>query len=194
MNTGKNILNAFEVIYKTYCNLNIFFQELDEIALKNDFVSIIPNNPHFLRWRSDNEVDGWYTGSFIKLFQPKDAELLVENQVLRKAHIYGLEVNFDESKFDDSPEVNLIKYEYNDGIPNRSETPTISYHWVFYNPLKKGNDFEFEDLGNNKYISYTRENSVNRYCGIIKTTFFKIKLMDINENTIDNYFKELIKL
>ena len=192
MSTDNNIMNAFKVVSQTYANVKKMFDELDEIAENNNAQNIVSSKPNFLRWRTDLDTQGWYLGSLIKLFQKKDSDYTEDNSILRNDDIYGMDVVFWNSTFNDSPEVILAKYEYNANTLN-GKAPNISEHWMFYQPLKRKDLFGIKEKSGLN-ISIPKKGNSNKFGDLKQVTFKHIKLIDITTETIGDKFKELISM
>lgn len=191
MNTGENVMNAFNVVAQTYANLKKMFDQLDEIAEKNNAHSIV-GKPGFLRWSSDMDTQGWYPGALVKLYQKKD-EAQIGNTLLHHDSIYSFEVIFWFSSFGDSPEVVLSKIDYNDIVLN-GKVPSISEHWRFHTTADETSDFSFHNE-DGKIVAMPRSEKISsRYGNLKKKTFKRIRLMNISADNIDYVFKEMLEL
>jgi len=188
MNTGKNILNAFQVVNETHANLNKMFSALNEIAASNNFENLINNPPGFMRWKSDSNTIGWTVRSMIKLFRKSDEEDKTDNTNT----IYAFDVWFGPSCFEDSPEVTLSKFEYDSGIFN-GKKPAVSDHSLFHYPVRINDHFKHAKNGDYT-ISTPNENAVNKYIGLKQVTFKRIRLMDITTENLDDIFKQMIEI
>ena len=73
--TSINIRNAFDVVRKTYTNVNKLFAAIDLEAKNNNFVNIISGQRPFVRFKSDIDTEGWLINDLIKLYQRMDAPL-----------------------------------------------------------------------------------------------------------------------
>jgi len=191
MNTGENIMNAFSVVGQTYENIKKMFEQLDEVAEKNNAHSIV-GKTGFLRWSSDAYTQGWYPGALIKLFQKKD-EPQIGNTLLHHDSIYSLEVIFWFSCFNDSPEVVLCRHDYNDTVLNGKE-PSISDHWRFHTTAKETAEFSYHNEGDKVVAIPKGEKVSSRFGNLKKKTFKRIRLMDITAANIDDVFKELLEV
>jgi len=107
MSLGKNIYDAFEIVEKTYENVYELMRYCQEEATqKGDFIA---SSPKFLRYKSDNKIDGWSIKSFILVFQNSN-DLLLENK-WRDGPLFVMEINLFSNKYD-VPMVNITKFEY----------------------------------------------------------------------------------
>lgn len=191
MNTGENIMNAFHVVGQTYENIKKMFEQLDEIAEQNNANSIV-GKTGFLRWSSDREIQGWYPGALVKLFQKKDEEPIGDG-LLRHDSIYALEVIFWFSEFKDSPEVVLSRIDYDD-IPLNGKEPSISDHWRFHTKALEDDNFAYNQVGDLWNAIPRSEKIATRYGNLKMKTFRRIRLMDITAENLDQYFKELLEI
>ena len=193
MNSGKNIMTAFEVVAQTYVNVNKMLNELDEIAIRNEAENIVEKKPGFLRWRSDMDTQAWYIGSFVKLYQKKEGEQ-INDSILRDDSIYAIEINFyghgHGSK--EGPQVVLAKFNYS-GLVLNGNPPAISEHAKFFRPIYESN-FTFEQDGEYT-IRKPQNESISKKYGNVKDVVFKtIELTDITSDNIENIFQELLAL
>lgn len=135
---GKNICNAFKVVHQTYKNLEKFFVDLDSIGEDEGFTSI---SPRFLRYKSDNDVDGWFVRDFIKLFQQRADQKLRGDSGLRNGPIYLVEADFEG----ETPQLRMAKLIYDD-LKNWIPI-SVSDRWGFYNPFRDQNNYAFDSIG-----------------------------------------------
>lgn len=192
MNSGVNIHNAFDVVLKTYENVDKFMSYCISIAKeKGEFTSVIPK---FLRWKSDNNYYGWLICSFILLFQ-KQSDPELENG-WHDGSIYVMEVNFITEDYDE-PQVCLAKFDYED-ISSWTPGCSMANHYIFYDPMyydimeyAKVDDY---DIGTVK----DKIKAKNRYWGVTRIVSKNILLTEItNKNayeTIFGGFKDLEKV
>jgi hypothetical protein len=184
MNLGENIREAFDIVAKTYENVNKLMEYCRAKASeKGEFVL---STPKFLRWKSDVDVGGWLISSFILLFQNAKDQLLESNW--RNGSVYVLEINLYEPQHITAPIVNIAKFEYVD-IESWSEGCSTSDHWVLYHPLY-GENVEFEQDGAN-YTGYVvnKDDADKRFWGLRKITGIEVPLTEItNENAYETIF------
>ncbi len=74
MNLGENIGNAFQVVKKTYENIDKLISYCITVSEKESH--FVPAVTKFLRYRSDNDWQGWLTQEFFLLFQDKESKKL----------------------------------------------------------------------------------------------------------------------
>ena len=159
MSLGSNIHDAFEIVAETYenvCKLMSFCQE--EAVEKGEFVL---SSPKFLRWKSDNEVDGWLMKSFILLFQ-NSKDNLMKNK-WRKGPIYVMEINLNPYRYN-HPMIIIAKFEYHDKLSSWSEGVSPAEHWGFHDPMYQD---EFSEGDKFSYCSDISDEAYsNRYWGL----------------------------
>ncbi|MEK4486920.1 hypothetical protein MHH81_15330 [Psychrobacillus sp. FSL H8-0484] len=187
-NVGQNISNSIYVLKETYKNLNLLFSELDRIAEKEGF---IPLTPKFLRWKSDSDYEGWLTSNFIKLYQEEKDSPLKHIQNLKDGFIYGIEVDLEGE--DNYPTISLTRYQFDFSEWNR--IPTISDHWIFWDPFRLDRFFEITKV-NDVWTSTTLEKSKIRYWGMQSAVSIEIPLVSITspEDISTKIFLELENL
>lgn len=171
MNLTDNIRNAFHVVHKTYENINQLMDYCKTVVAEQ--YNYVSQSNKFLRYKSDNNVSGWYIQNFILLFQnKKDVEL--ENEWL-DGPIYVMEIELydTESEITTTPEfpcVRLSKFEY-DGMPEWNKGYSLNDHWRFYDPLRRDDIMNIQKSG--EYLNITvkdQEVSDRHYWGVIKIT------------------------
>ncbi len=174
---GKNINNAFKVALETYENLDKFFSELDRQSEKEGYLSI---SPRFLRWRSDQHIDGWLYRSFIKLFQDINNKTIDDDIPLRIGPIYALEVNFNFSE-SNVPLVYLSKFIYENNFCSLKRLPSVSEHYMFYWPIRHETDFNFtknnDEFNISKPINQIKKKD---YWGLEEVVFTSVGLVNID--------------
>ncbi|MDR3597709.1 hypothetical protein [Clostridium sp.] len=179
MNSAENIRNAFKVVNKTYENINKMMNYCKTIADEgNEYVVSVPK---FLRYKSDNEFDGWLINDFILIFQSKEDEGL-ENE-WRNGPIYVLDIDFN---YEDTPKIYLSKFEYKN-IESWSKGCSPANHWRFYWPVRNLEYMKCIDTYG--YEIWTpkkgKESAAdNSYWGIKKAVCYTEELIDINAENI----------
>lgn len=187
MDLGTNIYNAFEVVEKTYDNVNKLLEYCRSISAEKGKYTLV--TPRFLRYKSDNSIHGWSISSFILLFQNTEDERLESNAWLN-GPIYLLEINLYEPNIYDVPMINVAKYEFAD---MSSWTPGVSpaSHHIFYNSLYgDGMDFvQAEDKSFYKGVANDIEYTDRKYWGLRHIVGIGIPLTEITiENAYDKIF------
>ncbi len=176
---GENINNAFLVVAKTYENVNKMLNCIDNLADDFNFMTI---TPRFLRWKSDADTKGYYTASFIKLYQskslPNHSSLDMKN-----GPVYVVEVVFTEHK---TPKIIISKYIYDD-INNWSWIPSGGDgHRIFNQPIRNKDKCTETDI-DEKYKKkiFTNEKYIKSNWGIREVIYTDLDLLDIdNEEAI----------
>lgn len=179
MSSAENIRNAFKVVNKTYENINKMMNYCKTIADEGD--EYIISTPKFLRWKSDNECEGWLINDFILLFQSKEDEEL-DNE-WRDGPIYVLEIDFN---YEVTPKVYISKFEYKN-IETWSKGCSPSNHWRFYWPIRNEELLNCSEIDD--YIIWTpkkdKEVAVDNYYWSIKRAVSYVEeLVDINSDNI----------
>ncbi len=186
---GVNISNAFDVVLETYENLSKMLSEMDIVGNEEGFESLTPK---YLRWKSDAHPSGWFTRSFIKLYQLKDTPNLKDSEVFKNGPIFGIEVNFEKKL----PVVILSKYTYDFSSYLWDKAPAVSSHWGYYKPIHNHELFtivEHEDL----LISTPNDNKIREnYWNLQSVRYKKINLtqIDSKEKIRIDIFKVLKEL
>ena len=185
MSFGKNIHNAFEVVYKTYQSVEKLISKCqNEYDDKKYFIPV----EKFLRYSSDTSWEGWIYWSFILLFQRKEDGPIMNNNWIN-APLYAVEINLDADTCDE-PELLVAKMNFGD-ISDWSEGCSKANFWIFYDPIHKVNFYDSMKEGEYEKI-FPKENYVERvensYWGLKNLIVWKCPLVDVKQNT----YKELI--
>ena len=128
--TGKNIANAFNVVYKTYENVKKLISFLKSQAeIENSYIKCFSSE--FMRWRSDNDIYGWAYSSISLAFQSVD-DIEYENSLWREGPIYVVEI--DLCSVDNDAVLHIARFDY-DSTNFKKENPLLSYgdHWFLVN-------------------------------------------------------------
>ncbi|GMB09551.1 hypothetical protein [Thermolongibacillus altinsuensis] len=186
-NMGQNISNAVYVLRETYKNLNLLFSELDRIGEKEGF---IPITPRFLRWKSDLDFDGWLISNFIKLYQLEKDPPLKNIPHMKGGYLYGIEIDLGENEY---PIISLIRYNFD--YSGRTRIPTVSDHWVFWDPFRVEKFFEINE-NEGLWTSTPLEKVKDRYWGIQNAIAKEIPLLSVTspEDIRTKIFQELENL
>lgn len=191
MNSAENIRNAFIVVQKTFENVKKLMDYCKTVASeKTDYINVIDK---FLRYKSDNDVSGWYIKDFILLFQLKsDREL--ENE-WRDGPIFVMEIQLSDENERKIPTVYLSKFEYSNIVSwEKGCSPTN--HWRFYYPLRNHDVMNIQP-GQEFSISTpkTKELGEKYYWGLTKVTTSSLPLTEVNsDNVIEKIFAGFDKL
>lgn len=185
MSSGENIRNALQVLYKTYDNVQKLIDFTRMVAQeKTDYRLAAPK---VLRWRSENETNGWLLSDFILLFQNiMDLDCESENG-WKDAPIYAMEICLGDKDWDELPYIHLSKFEYDD-INSWDEGCSPGDYWAFYWPLYDQQKMSFFDQGDYFIGVPKNEKYSDSYWGLKKVTYCEIDLMAVNSDNL----KELI--
>lgn len=177
MSSSENIKNAFNVVRKTYENVDKLLKYCDSIANDNGYEAVTDK---FLRYKSDSDYGGWLIDRFIKLYQFKTDKVL-END-WKDGPVFAIELNFD-----DLPTVYLSKFEYDDISKWDKGAISPALYWIFSDPVDcEGNGFKEKDLGN-KYgyrVSKPSEDIKNKYWGIKRIIYTTVDLIQLQSNNV----------
>lgn len=187
MTSSENIRNALQVLYKTYENIQKLMDYTKIVAQEK--TNYRPSVTKFLRYKSDNNANGWLTNDFILLFQNNTDPHCANENGWKDAPVYALEIflSDENGKEDTLPSIYLSKFEYND-INSWSEGCSPANHWVFYYPLR--NEDYINLVQHNEYWVGTPKNekASSTYRGLKKVVFYKLDLMSITSTNL----KEMI--
>lgn len=186
MSLDKNIENAFNVVLKTYENLDKMMKHCDLIAENRNYEA---KTEKFLRYKSDVNYYGWFIRAFFKLYQNKDDQGL--NSDWRSGPVFCMEINFEGT-----PKIFLSKFEYED-MNSWDSGISPSLFWGYWNPIKSRNDgFMINPLENNYFESKPeREYMKEKYWGLQRVVYTEINLIDVTANNIEEkIFGEFDKL
>lgn len=179
MNSSENISNAVQVLYKTYENVQKLMEYCKAIASESDYTCMINK---FLRWKSDNDYNGWLLNDFILLFQ-KESDNLFNNQ-WHDGSIYVMEIKLGD--IDDAllkPKVYISKFTYDD-IESWSEGCSVSNHGIFYWPLRNENLFVIKHNGDYVISQPKDEKTSDAFWGLKYVLTQSFELTSINVNNV----------
>lgn len=179
---GKNIHNAFSVVFYTYQSIEKLMCACQSDEIKQKYY--LPTEK-FLRYSSDQYWEGWVYWSFILLYQRYVDGNCMENGWI-DAPVYAVEINVDAETCEE-PKIYIGKFEYKDIC---SWTPGCSpaNHYIFYDAVHNGELFKLESAGDIKVSVPVDEKVSGKYWGLKKVTFKELNLVDINA---DNYYDEI---
>lgn len=193
MDSGKNIHNAVVVIKKTYEGIDKLMNYCRTICCKNE-TNYNAAFSKFLRYKSDNDCEGWMIDDFILLFQNKsDIEL---KNGWRNGPVFVMEINLSDK---DVPTVFLSKFEY-ENIDNWNPGCSPADHDLFYQPLRMKESMDYEELLELEYVKGTpkpsmKEKIAKDYRGLKRLVYMNIPLVKItSENANDMIFGSFDKL
>ena len=187
---GKNIANAFKVVYSTYENVQKLISYLQNQAAENS--GYVSCSDKFLRWNSDKNIEAWAYHSFILLFQSKsDAEL---KNGWRDGPLYVIDINLYD--FGEAT-VQTARFDYGDvnSLPN---AVSPGDHWRFDDLLTHYDEgfIEYKEE-NKKYTGEIKdiEKADRRYWGLRRVKGQYFPLSDITvENVCEKIFGVFDKL
>lgn len=177
MNLSENIINAFEVVSKTYENVNKLIKYCDSIANEYGYE---PVTSKLLKNNSNSTYEVSLTKGIIKLFQYKNDEKL--NNGWKNGSVFVMEIDFY-----DEPVVYLSKLDYEE-ISSWSSGVSLTGYWNYADPVDC-NDSEFITThveGKDNYfmsIPATEETKIG-YWNIEKVLFTKTDLLQIESSNV----------
>lgn len=182
MSLGKNIHNAFIVVFET-------LKSIEKLMIK--CTSEIDGEAYhmpadrFMRYSSDLSWEGWIYWSFILLYQRKEDGAVMENGWIN-APVYAVEINVDSDTCDE-PMVYIAKMNFGD-ISEWSKGCSPSNHTLFYNAIHAVDMYEEIETENGlsrivAKVGYESKVS-SSFWGFQNAVCSEIKLVDI---TADNY-------
>ncbi|MCG6146594.1 hypothetical protein [Leptospira bandrabouensis] len=177
--TEENIMNAFEVVEKTYHNSLKLLNEIEDKLTTSEFISITPNK--YLRYRSDVDFSGIIIKSLIKLFQKQNDPVHIKNENLRNGPIFGIEINFGNYAV---PKLIISSYIFSNIEDSFSYLPSLAEHWLYFNSIHNKDTFEFlNELGSNRIISIPRTPKISKtYWNLKKAIFTELDLLNISSS------------
>ncbi|MCG6154021.1 hypothetical protein [Leptospira bandrabouensis] len=177
--TEENIMNAFEIVEKTYHNSLKLLNEIENKLTNSEFISITPNK--YLRYRSDVDFYGILIKSLIKLFQKQNDPVHIKNENLRNGPIYGIEINFGNYTV---PKLILSSYSFNNIEANFSYLPSLAEHWLYFNSTHNKDSFEFVNYSDlNQIISTPKTAKISKtYYSLKKVTFTELDLLNFTSS------------
>lgn len=190
MNSSENIKNAFQVIRKTYENIEKLMTAMDGAANECGYESKVQR---FLRYKSDANVNGWFIDSFIKVYQCKNAPYCKSDNGFKDDDIYAVEISLE-----DEPKIYFSKFTYED-INSWNGGFGVSDHWALYWPTADENDFEIKELDVEEgeyYKSIPVNAKVKKtYWELEKAIYTSLPLLDVTgHNMKEKIFGQLDKL
>ena len=179
---GKNIHNAFSVVFNTYQSIEKLMCACQSDEVKQKYY--LPTEK-FLRYSSDQYWEGWVYWSFILLYQRYADGNCMENGWI-DAPVYAVEINVDAETCEE-PKIYVGKFEYKDIC---SWTPGCSpaNHYIFYDAMHNDELFKIESAGDIKVSVPVDEKVSEKYWGLKKVIFKEINLVDVNA---DNYYDKI---
>lgn len=186
MSSSENIRNAFHVVYKSYENIQKLIDYCKTIGVeKSNYINVVDK---FLRYKSDNNLSGWFIHNFIMLFQDKNDDEL--DNGWRNGPIYVMEIELykpesELENIEELPCIRLSKFEYDD-LQKWEPGCSPSNHWRFYYPLRRNDIMNIQEDGDYLHITARDQQSSNRYYwGVKKITSKRIPLTAITSDNVE---------
>ncbi len=185
---GKNINNAFAVVFETYKNVNKLMEKI--IAFAGEEREMYLSSNQFIRYKSDPNISGWAVSYFMLPFRrPIDKDTIYLVEII-------FDYEFDHEKDNKGPQIGLSKLSYRD-LPDDVFLSAGDY-WFFTAPLydEKFVQYNQNDEGT-RFISkkINKERADYKHYGLNSIKSIYIPLVDVNsaniEEKIFNTFDEL---
>ena len=177
--SGKNIHNAFAVVYETYKSVEKLISKCqNELDVSKYYMPV----KKFLRYNSDRSWEGWIYWSFILLYQRYEDGEIMKNKWIN-GPLYAVEINLDSDTYNE-PQIIVAKFDFGD-ITDWSEGCSPSNHSIFYNPIHKVKFFEHKKSVNFEVIvpkEGYEERVATEYWGLKKLACCSIPLVDVNKS------------
>lgn len=187
MNLGKNIGNAFLVVFETLQSVEKLINKCKAELDEEKYYMPIEN---FLRWNSDKHWSGWVYWSFILLFQRRKDGNVGKNGYINGA-FYAVEINLDAEEYDE-PQLIVAKFEFENvsGWLDKSSSPiTKSDHGYFYSAIHEQGIYEKKDVKNEVVKIATVEGCEEQgFWGFRKLYYRAYRLVDVSQSN----YKEMI--
>lgn len=169
--TGKNLATAFQVGLSTYRNVDKLMRELDGLAPSFGFSSI---SPRFLRYRSDNDIPGWFITDFIKLYMLNEESTEAS---LFAGPVYGIEISLNHYK---TPKIMAAKYFYSDDGGPRSFSVSPADHGKYNHPISDERNFPIHTTKlDEKWVCRKPTSVSNWYNRLEYVVYTQFELTDI---------------
>lgn len=194
MSLGKNINNAFKVVFST-------LQSVEDLinCLSSNYDDEKYSKPtdKFLRYKTDLSWDGWIYYSFILVFQRREDGNLMDNDWIN-APLYAVEINLDSDTNEEEPQIFIAKMEYTD-LTGWSKGISPGSHGTIYHPIHADYEesewsewFKVEEYLDEYSVITPKENMIAKmdknYWGFKKLVRKSIPLVSING---DNYLSKI---
>ena len=189
--TSINIKNAFDVVRKTYTNVNKLFAAIDIEAKNNGLINIISGQRPFVRYKSDIDTGGWLINYFIKLYQRIDAPAhsKIEEMKLDDS-IYGITISFELE-----PKLIIARYSFE--IEKWNYCPPVSDDESCYWPIQINYGDKYEFIRKNEFVkSIPKNEDIRQRHRLIRYAIFtEFDLVGITSKNLKNQvFEGLNKL
>lgn len=177
--SGKNIHNAFAVVYETYKSVEKLISKCQNELDESKYYMPVKR---FLRYSSDRSWEGWIYWSFILLYQRhEDGQIMKNNWI--NGPVYVVEINLDADTCEE-PELIVAKFDFGD-ISDWSEGCSPSSHSIFYNPIHEVRFFDSTEDGEYEIVfpkvGY-EERVETGYWGLKKLVCCSIPLVEVNKS------------
>ena len=181
MSIDKNIKNAVQVLYHTYDNVSKLMEACSTTAKEAGYVPAVQK---FLRWKSDNDSNGWLVNSFILLFQDATDPPCETGNDWRNGPVYVLEICLGKKENPNyEPQVHLSKFEYED-ISGWSVGCSPANHWVFHYPVHGESIVNVNWEGDYRVALPNSAKSKQTYWGMKKVVSVSVRLTDIKADNL----------
>ena len=181
MNSGENIKNSLQVIFKTYENIQKLIEYCKTVA--DEKTNYSSAGPKFLRKKSDVDTEGWLISDFILLFQDKNGTDFENGNGWKNDPIYVMEICLGEKGKENLPSIYLSKFEYSNmdawGIGS-----SPAEHWRFYHPLRREDLMNFTKMGEYNVSTPKNDRSSKAYWSLKKIVTKTISLFDVSANNV----------
>lgn len=183
MSLGKNIHNAFEVVFET-------FKSIEKLIVKCraeiDKEKYYMPTERFLRNSNDSSWSGWIYWSFILLFQRKEDGKVMDNGWIN-APVYAVEINVDSDTCAE-PELIVAKMIFKD-MTEWSKGCLPSNHAFFYDTIHANDIYEEKEMNNFiGKIAPMAGYEEDGFWGFKQLHYMTKKLVDVNQYN----YKEMI--
>lgn len=179
MNIGENIHNAFDIVGKTYEQVDRMIKDCMKYA-END-QEFVCCTPKFLRYKSDTDYWGWYTWEMFLVFK--------SNNPKQRNSLFVMDINLYDDY--DEPMLVLAKFQYDD-ISKVEDKLSMGYYYIFHRPLydEELDYFLIDGCDNCGVAEIPKEKSdSSKYQGVQRIAYKEIPLIQVNsENLYDSVF------
>jgi hypothetical protein len=139
----------------------------------------VPLLDRFLRWRSDQQWEGWLIWSFIVLFQKKDEPDHGSVAGLRQGSVYCVEVSFE---MESTPALYLSRFDYDPvDLSDWTGLPAVTDHWAYFHPVRPSAGFLVTKHSEQVSISCPDARNKARYWGLDKVVFTKKEPVSVDD-------------
>lgn len=187
MSLDKNIENAFEVVRKTYENVEKMMSFIDEKSIEYGYEPVISR---FLRYRSDMSIWGWMCNELIKIYQSEEDSMLPSEW--KDGLIYTV-------SFDFYGEPKVVVSAFNFDIEKWGKGISPADIWAFSEPL----DIDYEErfihtkMEDNDFwiVKPVNEETTQRYWEFNYAIYREYKISEMTSDNInEKIFREFEKM